>query len=124
MPYPRPGCGRTSHSIDEASQHWPIVDDTARGGTFILLVEQDVTIALYLCHRAFVMDMGRIVGSGAELLADPIVGDAYLGVLEEFIERLSPFNSERHHGHFSRSPRQRLSFHNGRQPIFLRHCRT
>jgi branched-chain amino acid transport system ATP-binding protein len=55
------------------------------GGTSILLVEQDVTIALDLCHRAFVMDMGRIVreGSGTELLADPIVRDAYLGVLQE-----------------------------------------
>jgi branched-chain amino acid transport system ATP-binding protein len=55
------------------------------GGTSILLVEQDVTIALDLCHRAFVMDMGRIVrsGSGEELLADPIVRDAYLGVLHE-----------------------------------------
>jgi branched-chain amino acid transport system ATP-binding protein len=54
-------------------------------GTSILLVEQDVTIALDLCHRAFVMDMGRIVrsGSGSELLADPIVRDAYLGVLHE-----------------------------------------
>jgi branched-chain amino acid transport system ATP-binding protein len=31
------------------------------------------------------MDMGRIVrtGSGSELLADPIVRDAYLGVLPE-----------------------------------------
>jgi branched-chain amino acid transport system ATP-binding protein len=54
-------------------------------GMSILLVEQDVTIALDLCHRGFVMDMGRIVrsGSGAELLADPIVRDAYLGVLQE-----------------------------------------
>jgi branched-chain amino acid transport system ATP-binding protein len=54
-------------------------------GTSILLVEQDVTTALDLCHRAFVMDMGRIVrtGSGSELLADPIVRDAYLGVLQE-----------------------------------------
>jgi branched-chain amino acid transport system ATP-binding protein len=54
-------------------------------GTSILLVEQDVTTALDLCHRAFVMDMGRIVraGSGPELLADPIVRDAYLGVLQE-----------------------------------------
>ncbi len=56
-----------------------------KGGTSILLVEQDVTIALDLCDRAFVMDMGRIVreGSGEELLADPIVRDAYLGVLQE-----------------------------------------
>ncbi|RZN16509.1 ABC transporter ATP-binding protein [Bradyrhizobium sp. Leo121] len=55
------------------------------GGTSILLVEQDVTIALDLCDRAFVMDMGRIVrsGSGSELLADRIVRDAYLGVLHE-----------------------------------------
>jgi branched-chain amino acid transport system ATP-binding protein len=54
-------------------------------GMSILLVEQDVTIALDLCHAAFVMDMGRIVrsGSGTELLADPIIRDAYLGVLEE-----------------------------------------
>ena len=54
-------------------------------GMSILLVEQDVTIALDLCHRAFVMDMGRIVrtGSGTELLADPVVRDAYLGVLRE-----------------------------------------
>jgi branched-chain amino acid transport system ATP-binding protein len=56
-----------------------------REGMSILLVEQDVTIALDLCHRAFVMDMGRIVrtGSGIELLADPVVRDAYLGVLQE-----------------------------------------
>jgi branched-chain amino acid transport system ATP-binding protein len=54
-------------------------------GMSILLVEQDVTTALDLCHHAFVMDMGRIVrgGSGSELLADPIVRDAYLGVLQE-----------------------------------------
>lgn len=55
------------------------------GGMSILLVEQDVMTALDLCHAAFVMDMGRIVrsGSGTELLADPIIRDAYLGVLEE-----------------------------------------
>ncbi|NGX97396.1 MAG: ABC transporter ATP-binding protein [Candidatus Afipia apatlaquensis] len=54
-------------------------------GMSILLVEQDVTTALDLCDAAFVMDMGRIVrsGSGTELLADPIIRDAYLGVLEE-----------------------------------------
>ena len=54
-------------------------------GMSILLVEQDVTTALDLCHSACIMDMGRIVrtGHGAELLADPIIRDAYLGVLEE-----------------------------------------
>ena len=50
-----------------------------------LLVEQDVTTALDICHSACIMDMGRIVrtGQGAELLADPIIREAYLGVLED-----------------------------------------
>jgi branched-chain amino acid transport system ATP-binding protein len=54
-------------------------------GMSILLVEQDVTTALDLCHHAYIMDMGRIVrkGQGPELLADPIIRDAYLGVLED-----------------------------------------
>src|SRR3981189_1052915 len=54
-------------------------------GMSILLVEQDVTTALDICHSAYVMDMGRIVrtGLGAELLADPTIRDAYLGVLED-----------------------------------------
>jgi branched-chain amino acid transport system ATP-binding protein len=54
-------------------------------GMSILLVEQDVTTALDICRSAYVMDMGRIVrtGQGAELLADPIIREAYLGVLED-----------------------------------------
>jgi branched-chain amino acid transport system ATP-binding protein len=54
-------------------------------GLSILLVEQDVTTALDLCHSAYVMDMGRIIrtGNGADLLADPIIRDAYLGVLQD-----------------------------------------
>ena len=54
-------------------------------GMSILLVEQDVTTALDICHSAYVMDMGRIVrtGAGAELLADPIIREAYLGVIED-----------------------------------------
>ena len=51
----------------------------------ILLVEQDVTTALDVCHSAYIMDMGRIVrsGLGRELLADPIIREAYLGVLQD-----------------------------------------
>ncbi len=54
-------------------------------GVSILLVEQDVMTALNLCHSAFVMDMGKIVRSGDpdELRSDPIIRDAYLGVIEE-----------------------------------------
>ena len=55
------------------------------GGMSILLVEQDVTTALDICHSACIMDMGRIVrtGPGPELLADPIIREAYLGVLQD-----------------------------------------
>jgi branched-chain amino acid transport system ATP-binding protein len=55
------------------------------GGMSILLVEQDVTTALDVCHSAYIMDMGRIVrsGLGRELLADPIIREAYLGVLQD-----------------------------------------
>lgn len=54
-------------------------------GMSILLVEQDVTTALDLCHSAYIMDMGRVVrsGKGSELMSDPIIREAYLGVLED-----------------------------------------
>jgi branched-chain amino acid transport system ATP-binding protein len=54
-----------------------------RGGVSVLLVEQNVPAALSLAHRAYVMEGGRIVrdGSGADLLADPDVRQAYLGPL-------------------------------------------
>ncbi len=51
-------------------------------GTTILLVEQNVRKALELCHRAYVLENGRIVLSGrrAELLESDQVRQAYLGL--------------------------------------------
>ena len=51
-------------------------------GVTILLVEQNARQALALTHRAYVMQTGRIIkeGSGKELLKDPQVQEAYLGV--------------------------------------------
>ena len=51
-------------------------------GTTVLLVEQNAQQALSRAHRAYVLETGRIVksGTGAELLHDPSVKDAYLGV--------------------------------------------
>jgi branched-chain amino acid transport system ATP-binding protein len=51
-------------------------------GMTILLVEQNVAASLQLADRACVLENGRIVleGSGAELLADPRVKEAYLGL--------------------------------------------
>jgi ABC-type branched-subunit amino acid transport system ATPase component len=51
-------------------------------GTALLVVEQDVDAALRIGSRGYVLENGRIVASGpsAELLEDPRVREAYLGV--------------------------------------------
>jgi branched-chain amino acid transport system ATP-binding protein len=48
----------------------------------ILLVEQDVQLALSLAHRGYVMENGRIVGQGAatDLLCSEEIKEAYLGL--------------------------------------------
>ena len=50
-------------------------------GTTILLVEPNAALALTICHRAAVMETGRIVlsGTGEELSRSPEVQKAYLG---------------------------------------------
>ena len=51
-------------------------------GTTVLLVEQDVHHSLQLSHRGYVLENGRIVmeGKGGELLEDPHIRKAYLGL--------------------------------------------
>ena len=51
------------------------------GGLTLFLVEQNVRQALKIAERAYVLENGRIVlsGSGAELLDNPRVAEAYLG---------------------------------------------
>jgi branched-chain amino acid transport system ATP-binding protein len=51
-------------------------------GVTVLLVEQNTEHALELAHRGYVLESGRVVleGSGAELLANPRVREAYLGL--------------------------------------------
>jgi branched-chain amino acid transport system ATP-binding protein len=51
-------------------------------GLSILLVEQNARHALTLAQRAYVMETGRITreGSGKELLGDPAIRAAYLGM--------------------------------------------
>jgi branched-chain amino acid transport system ATP-binding protein len=63
-------------------QIFDIVVEINEQGTTVLLVEQNAQQALSRAHRAYVLETGRIVksGTGAELLNDPSVKDAYLGV--------------------------------------------
>jgi len=51
-------------------------------GTSVLLVEQDVEHALAVADRAYVMEGGRIVlsGAAAQVYDDPAVRTAYLGL--------------------------------------------
>jgi branched-chain amino acid transport system ATP-binding protein len=51
-------------------------------GITILMVEQNVKRALEIAHRAYVLQTGRIVlaGSGRELLDNPDIQKAYLGI--------------------------------------------
>ena len=51
-------------------------------GTTILLVDQNARAALAIADRGYVMETGRIVldGAAAELLRDPQVQQAYLGL--------------------------------------------
>jgi branched-chain amino acid transport system ATP-binding protein len=65
--------------------------DRLRGrGTSLLLVEQDVAVALEHADRGYVMEPGRIAlaGSAAELLRSPRVREAYLGVAAGSAETL------------------------------------
>ncbi|MEH1013222.1 ABC transporter ATP-binding protein [Micromonospora sp. CPCC 206060] len=63
-------------------QIFQIITEINEQGTTVLLVEQNAQQALARAHRAYVLETGRIVksGTGAELLHDPAVKEAYLGV--------------------------------------------
>jgi branched-chain amino acid transport system ATP-binding protein len=63
-------------------QIFDIIVEINQQGTTVLLVEQNAQQALSRAHRAYVLETGQIVktGTGEELLHDPAVKDAYLGV--------------------------------------------
>jgi branched-chain amino acid transport system ATP-binding protein len=58
------------------------IRDLNRDGLTCVLVEQNVAVSLKLASHAYVLENGRITlsGSGAELLADDRVRQAYLGM--------------------------------------------
>lgn len=62
-----------------------ILQKINRSGVAVLLVEQNVRAALELANRAYILEQGHIVGqgTGAELLTDRNVREAYLGYLPE-----------------------------------------
>ncbi|MEO0093281.1 MAG: ABC transporter ATP-binding protein [candidate division WOR-3 bacterium] len=63
------------------SEIFSIIKEINEKGTTILLVEQNANMALSIAHRAYVLETGRIVLTGAakELRTNPKVKSAYLG---------------------------------------------
>ena len=52
-----------------------------RDGLSILLIEQNTNMALQEAHRAYLLELGRVVASGpaAQLRDDDVLRRAYLG---------------------------------------------
>ncbi len=63
-------------------QIFKIISEINAQGTTILLVEQNANQALARAHRGFVLETGTIThsGTGKELLSNPAIKEAYLGV--------------------------------------------
>jgi branched-chain amino acid transport system ATP-binding protein len=59
-----------------------VIGEINRTGVTVLLVEQNTEHALAIASRGFVLESGRVVlsGTGAELLANERVREAYLGL--------------------------------------------
>ena len=73
-----PSMGLSPLLVDEV---FDIIKDINKDGTTILLVEQNAGKSLAISDRAYVLETGKITvsGTGAELLADERIKEAYLG---------------------------------------------
>ncbi len=58
------------------------VSEVIKRGTTVLIVEQDVMLALEQADRAYVLDVGhmRMSGPAQELMDNPVIKEAYLGL--------------------------------------------
>jgi branched-chain amino acid transport system ATP-binding protein len=77
--FDEPSMGLAPAIVHEVLQ---VIRRLHESGLTVLLVEQNVAVSLRLADRAYVLESGRVVlaGTGAELLADPRVREAYLGL--------------------------------------------
>ncbi|TMD85594.1 MAG: ABC transporter ATP-binding protein [Chloroflexi bacterium] len=74
-----PSLGLAPNVVDRVME---VVKAINQDGTAVLLVEQDVVLALEIADRGYVLENGRIVMSGpaSDLRRDPAIRKAYLGV--------------------------------------------
>ncbi len=73
-----PSMGLSPLMVEEVAG---IVRDINQRGMSIVLVEQNARMALDLCHRAYILEVGEVVlrGYGRDLAKDEAVKNAYLG---------------------------------------------
>lgn len=74
-----PSLGLAPIIVDEV---FHIIERLKAAGTSILIIEQNLTKALKVADRGYVMENGRIVleGAGLDVLNNPDVKKAYLGI--------------------------------------------
>jgi branched-chain amino acid transport system ATP-binding protein len=77
--FDEPSLGLSPKLVGEVFQ---VVKTINEKGVTVLLVEQNVYEALEICHRAYVLQTGRIVmeGKGQDLLGSDLVRQAFLGM--------------------------------------------
>lgn len=77
--FDEPSWGLAPLIVEEVSQ---AIRDIKERGTTILLVEQNVQMALGLARYAYILETGEIAmqGSSEELIANSYIKNAYLGV--------------------------------------------
>ena len=75
-----PSLGLAPIVVDEVFR---ILNDFKKHGTSMLIIEQNLVKALSVSDRAYVMETGHVVieGRSNELMNDPMVRKAYLGVI-------------------------------------------
>lgn len=62
------------------NQVFEVVEKLRKEGITVLIVEQNVRQSLQICDRAYVLENGRIVMEGSNLLEDDRVRASYLGI--------------------------------------------
>ena len=77
-----PSSGLSPSETDSFGQ---LLRHLAEAGMAVLLVEHDVDLVMHICDYLHVLDFGRIIGAGtpAEVRANPVVQQAYLGATPE-----------------------------------------
>src|SRR5215467_13490857 len=65
-------------------QVFDIIQTINRQGTTIFMVEQNANMALQIAHRAYVLQTGQVVlsGAAADLRQNPLIREAYLGEMQ------------------------------------------